>query len=196
MTPARTTTGGGRVHLNVPDIEPFYWRHVRRDHVTHEALSWIGTPFHPFAEVKGSGVDCIHLIAAIYRETGFIQDFNPPSYSIGGGSHQDSSQIEAYIRGLPNLPLIFEHGQCCVECLPALWPQLLPGDLLLFQIGRVTHHTGMVTRSPRFIHSMHGYGVTQARLTDATFGTRLRRVYRPMTAAHSLNSSLVTHHSS
>lgn len=42
----------------------------QRQKVITIAESWIGTPFHFGARVKGVGVDCAHFIAAVYEEAG------------------------------------------------------------------------------------------------------------------------------
>lgn len=38
--------------------------------IAQEALSWIGTPFHPQAKLKGVGVDCVSLAAAAIEASG------------------------------------------------------------------------------------------------------------------------------
>ena len=38
-----------------------------REEVVNEAASWIGTPVHQNAMVKGAGVDCGRLLYAVYR---------------------------------------------------------------------------------------------------------------------------------
>src|SRR5262249_43477037 len=44
----------------------------RRAAVVAEAESWIGTPFHHAARVKGAGVDCLMLLAEVYERAGIV----------------------------------------------------------------------------------------------------------------------------
>src|SRR6187200_1412340 len=39
-----------------------------RDHIVHLARTWLGTPYHHQASVRGVGTDCIGLVRGIYRE--------------------------------------------------------------------------------------------------------------------------------
>lgn len=49
--------------------------------VTDIARTWIGTPFHHQARLKGVGVDCIGLIIGVARELGVVApDFDIPAY--------------------------------------------------------------------------------------------------------------------
>ena len=52
-----------------------------REAVVTEAASWIGTPFHHAARVKGAGVDCLMLLAEVYERAGVTTEhINPPFY--------------------------------------------------------------------------------------------------------------------
>src|SRR5260370_9302840 len=48
--------------------------------VVQEAESWIGTPFHHAARVKGAGVDCLMLLAEVYQHPGVVAPIDPPFY--------------------------------------------------------------------------------------------------------------------
>src|SRR3954454_10152249 len=49
--------------------------------VVTEAETWIGTPFHHAARVKGAGVDCLMLLAEVYERAGITAGrINPPFY--------------------------------------------------------------------------------------------------------------------
>ena len=47
----------------------------QRDLVVKEAYSWIGTPYHHQAMIKGVGVDCALILLAVFREAGLISFF-------------------------------------------------------------------------------------------------------------------------
>ena len=44
-----------------------------RIRVILEAMTWIKTPFHFGARVKGNGVDCAQLIAAVFETCGIFK---------------------------------------------------------------------------------------------------------------------------
>jgi cell wall-associated NlpC family hydrolase len=52
-----------------------------RSQVISEAQSWLGTPFHHQARLKGVGVDCVGLVIGVGKELGLIgQDFDITGY--------------------------------------------------------------------------------------------------------------------
>lgn len=64
--------------------------------IVEVARSWLGTPFHYAARVKGVGVDCGNLLAAIYIEAGLLPaefpiDAPPPGWHL-------HTQDERYLR--------------------------------------------------------------------------------------------------
>jgi hypothetical protein len=62
-------------------------------HAAQVARRWLGTPFIPHACIQGAGVDCVQLVAAVYWETGAIDDPRFPDYTMDGGEHRISSQV-------------------------------------------------------------------------------------------------------
>jgi hypothetical protein len=40
--------------------------------VVKEALTWLGTPYHHHARVKGVGVDCARLLCAVYEASACV----------------------------------------------------------------------------------------------------------------------------
>ena len=70
----------------------------RRDAVIAEARSWIGTPFHDCAQVKGHGVDCAQFIAAVYTATGTVPPFDIEPYSPQFMLHRSEPLFENYVR--------------------------------------------------------------------------------------------------
>ncbi|MDO6044547.1 hypothetical protein Q4P48_08410 [Neisseria gonorrhoeae] len=43
-----------------------------RARIVEEARSWLGTPYHHHAMVKGAGVDCAMLLVAVYGAVGLL----------------------------------------------------------------------------------------------------------------------------
>ena len=70
--------------------------------VVTEAKTWIGTPFHHAARVKGAGVDCLMLLAEVYERAGVTAGrINPPFYVPDWHLHRDA---ERYMEGLCATP--------------------------------------------------------------------------------------------
>ena len=105
--------------------------------VVMEALSWVGTPWHHQARVKGAGVDCGQILAAVFEEAGILPHVEPGAYPNDFMLHRDEERfmglVETYAHKLEGLPL--------------------PGDIVLYRYGRVVSHAGIVVAWPRIIHA-------------------------------------------
>src|SRR3954471_23995131 len=117
--------------------------------VVKEAESWIGTPFHHAARVKGAGIDCLMLLAVVYEHAGVVARIEPPFYVPDWHLHRDA---ERYMEGL----LRYARP---IEAPP------LAGDIALFRFGRTFSHGAIVTNWPRLVHAYWNIGVV---LGDAT----------------------------
>lgn len=139
------------------------------------ALSWIDTPFVAHACIKGAGVDCVHLAANVLIEAGCDFIFNPPSYAIDGGNHLALSKIVSWIEGSGKFNLI-----------PTADFPVLIGDVLLFRVGKVTHHVGVKVTASTFLHALRHRGVIESNVADPTWARRLSCAYRPMEETKSM----------
>jgi NlpC/P60 family putative phage cell wall peptidase len=111
--------------------------------VVREAKTWIGTPFHHAARVKGAGVDCLMLLAEVYERAGVTAGrINPPFYVPDWHLHRDA---ERYMEGLLRY------------ARPVNTPK--PGDIALFRFGRTYSHGAIITEWPRLIHAYWSIGV-------------------------------------
>lgn len=55
---------------------------IEKSRVVAVARSWIGTPFHHQARVKGAGVDCIGLVIGVARDLALVpEDFDVQGYA-------------------------------------------------------------------------------------------------------------------
>jgi len=113
--------------------------------VVAEAMTWLGTPHHHRARVKGDGVDCGQLPAAVFEACGLIPHCDPGEYPHDWHLHQDE---ERYL----------EHVERFCDRLPD-GMQPLPGDLILFRYGRCISHGALVVEWPLIIHACVGQGV-------------------------------------
>lgn len=127
---------------------------------------WIGTPFRKRARIKGGGVDCVNLVIAIYRESGFdIEPQLPAHYSLDGGKHSDRS-------------LVLDFVSSCNRFVQVGW--IIAGDLLCFHMGRSVHHVGLSVGNGQFLHALNPYGVMTGQIDDSTYGKRLTHIFRPL----------------
>jgi NlpC/P60 family putative phage cell wall peptidase len=112
---------------------------ARRD-VVAIARTWIGTPFHDCASVKGAGVDCAQLVKAVYIEAGLMAPFDLPHYSPQWFLHQEGEAFLSHV------------SQRCVEIAAQ---QARLGDIVLYRFGRCYAHAGIVAEPgfPRIIHA-------------------------------------------
>lgn len=99
---------------------------VTRSEIVAEARSWIGTPFHHAACVKGVGVDCINLLIGIGHNLGLApKDYRLPEY-----------RTEPDGRLLP----AFEEKMRRVS-----QDELRPADVVIVAIGDDPQHVGIVS---------------------------------------------------
>lgn len=115
----------------------------QRGAVMVEALTWLTTPFHDCARVKGHGVDCANLLIGVYANAGIIAEFEPEQYSPQWHMHRSEEKflktIERFAHEIPGPPQ--------------------PGDVVLFQFGRCFSHAAIVVAWPVVIHAYVVRGV-------------------------------------
>ncbi len=151
-------------------MKPYFDSPARCARLVQSALEWTGTPFAPHAAVKGAGVDCVWLAARLYIESGFLDKFNPPDYTMDGGLHNELSPVLNWIERSGKFQAIGE-GRGAMGKI---------GDLLCFRMGRSVHHVGVVLTPTTFVHVYRGYSVMQSWLDDATWLRRLAAIFRPV----------------
>lgn len=110
-----------------------------RDSLVKEALEWELTPYVPKQCCKHFGVDCINFIYGVYENATHIKLPPMPYYSTQWHLHQ---RDELLVRTLS------EFG-----CLEKSLAYVLPGDILIFQIGKVGSHTGIFLPNNEFMHA-------------------------------------------
>lgn len=113
-----------------------------RQNVVRIAKQWLNTPYMSNAMVLGAGVDCAMILVAVYREAGMIPpDFDPRPYPAQWHQHRNEEQYM-------NLTKMFAQ-----EVPPPPEREPLPGDVVLFKIGRLFAHGGIITEWPKIIHA-------------------------------------------
>lgn len=114
----------------------------QRQAVTDEAKTWINTPYHDNARVKGAGVDCGMLLMGIFENCGLIEHIDIPHYSRDWHLHRSEEKYLGWVK------------KYCHE----VDRDPLPGDILLYQYGRCISHGAIVIDYPTVIHSFLDYG--------------------------------------
>ncbi len=135
--------------------------------VVAEARSWLGTPYHHAADVKGAGVDCAMLLVRVFCDLGFVPPFDPRPYTRDWFLHRSE---ERYL------------GALLARAREVRSPGL--GDIVLFRMGRCFGHGGIVSRLEplSLIHAFAGTRCVvedvidrsaelKARLKDAKFAS-------------------------
>ncbi len=110
--------------------------------VVRIARSWLGTPYHHRARIKGAGVDCGMIVIEVFSEAGIISNFDPGDYTHDWMMHRSQERylkvIETYAEKVNRPPM--------------------PGDVALFRFGRCISHGAIVTDWPNIIHSYKPVG--------------------------------------
>ncbi len=114
---------------------------LKRQAVIAEALSWLGTPFHDRAGVKGAGCDCAHLLKQVFVAVSLIADFAMPPYSPQWFLHRDE---EVFLNVIKHYAIPVKHAQ--------------PGDIEMYNFGRHAAHGGIVIDDRTLIHAYKPIG--------------------------------------
>ncbi len=141
-----------------------------RDAVICEAKTWLNTPYHSGAGLKGIGVDCGWLLIRVYESAGVVPvgDCDPGPYSPEWHLHRNEEKYLMWIQKYCEI----------TESEP------LPGDIAVFRFGRCISHGAIVLAWPRIIHAYVGMGVIMSDITESILlhpngESRLCGIYRP-----------------
>ncbi len=99
-----------------------------RERIVAEARSWIGTPYHHCADIKGVGCDCGMLLVRVFVDLGVVAPFDPRPYTFDWHLHRGEERY---------LDALLARGEKVER------PR--PGDVMLFRVGRCFSHGGVVT---------------------------------------------------
>ena len=122
------------------------------DRVIAIARSWLGTPYHDQASLKGVGCDCLGLARGVWREVVGPELFPIPPYSRDWG---ETGQREVLADGVRQM-------------MPEVPVQLAgSGALILFRMmpRAIAKHVGILTGPDTFLHAYERLGVIEEPLT-------------------------------
>lgn len=129
--------------------------------VVDEAKSWLGTPYHHAAGIKGVGVDCAYLLIEVFAKCGLVERFTPARYPMDWHFHKGD---ELYLGNV----LKYAHEVDIPE----------PGDIALYKFGRCISHGAIIVDWPRVIHAVRNQGCVVANGTASGLGPRLAGFWR------------------
>jgi len=92
--------------------------------------TWLRTPFHWEASLKGVGADCKGLLGGAARECGFPEGNTMEAVLVGYARHIDEAKL------LAGLDRLFDRVPCDLG-------QAEPGDVLAFRIRDRVQHLGL-----------------------------------------------------
>jgi len=133
-----------------------------------EAESWLNTPYHHQAKLKGVGVDCCNLIAAIAENTGLIPPIELKPYSLQWHLHSSQEMM---------LQLLEEHGCRRIDVDMNdidSWPL---GSILCFQYGRACSHMGLLVEDHQVIHASIETNKVVKHYLDSDLINRIKYIY-------------------
>ncbi len=123
-----------------------------RPHIISLARTWLGTPYHHQASLKGAGTDCIGLIRGIWRELYGREAETAPAYTRDWAEATGRETLLEAARG---------H---LIEIDPS---DAVPGDVLVFRYrgSAIAKHAAILATPTTMIHAMEGAPVCQVSLS-------------------------------
>lgn len=136
----------------------------RRAQVVQEARSWLGTPYHHQAAIKGAGVDCAMLLVCVYKAAGLVPaDLDPRPYSPDWHMHRGEELFLGWL-------------ERCGERVD------LPraGDVAVWRFGRTYSHGAVVTSDDgEIVHALMAAGlVTLGHVRETELAQRQAQYWR------------------
>lgn len=137
--------------------------------VIDQAQTWLNTPYHPGARLKGIGVDCGQLLIGVYEGAGIIKpgECEPGYYPREIHLHRSEERYLEWI---------------LKYCVPVDTPR--PADIAMFKFGKSSSHSAIIIEWPQIIHAYVRFGVivsdaNESLLCNDDGSSRLTGFYRP-----------------
>lgn len=109
-----------------------------RNAVVAEALTWLRTPYHHRAKVKGVGVDCAQFPLAVYEAAGLIPPTDVGAYAAAWHLHREQEMYLGWVRRFGR-----EIGREATQ----------RGDFAVWKFGRCFSHGAIILDPPTIIHA-------------------------------------------
>ncbi len=126
---------------------------VKTEDIIAEARSWVGTPYHHQASLKGVAVDCVGLVRGIFRK---LYGFEPPERLDYSSDWGDSNGSEDVVNAA------FKYLE------PVALEDMQPGDVVAvrWKKGRVAKHVMVLTDNNMAVHAYNRSPTTEIHLSD------------------------------
>ena len=137
---------------------------MTRADIVAAARSWLGTPYHHQAALKGVGCDCLGLVRGVYEELTGKPAETPPPYSRDWAEAASAeTMIEAAHRHLD----------------PIAPAEAGAGDVVIFRLraGAMAKHAAILTGEGRMIHAIEGAPACEVHLS-AWWRRRIAAAFR------------------
>jgi cell wall-associated NlpC family hydrolase len=126
---------------------------AQRAAVVAEARTWLRTPYHHRARLKGVGVDCGMLLAEVFPAAGVVKEFiDPGDYPADWHFHRDTERYLEVLRRYAPFDVAVA--------------DLQPGDVPVWKFGRTFSHGAIYIGDGQIIHSYINRGCEIATLDD------------------------------
>lgn len=132
---------------------------LQRLAVVAEARTWLLTPYHHQARVKGVGVDCATILLEVFSAVGLAENAWPeysPTWHLHRGEELYLEWMEKYTHEVES-------------------PDI--GDIIVWKWGRCFSHGTIYIGGGQVIHSYLGIGCVLASIDEGIFQDRDRRFY-------------------
>lgn len=137
--------------------------------------SWLGTPYHHMARVKGHGVDCGQVIIAAHVEAGLTEDFDPGHYTMDWHLHRSEERYLGFVER--HLERVDPDGSTAAPRDRVGWTPA-PGAVVVFRVGRTFSHGALVTEWPCVLHAnVHDGCVIEATIEGTVLDELPMRTY-------------------
>jgi NlpC/P60 family putative phage cell wall peptidase len=126
---------------------------MTRDAIVAAARSWLGTPYHHQAAVKGAGCDCLGLVRGVYEELYGRPAEAPPPYSRDWAEAASAeTMLEAARRHLIAIGM----------------DEARAGDVVIFRMraGAMAKHAAILSGEDRMIHAVEGSAACEVHLNS------------------------------
>ena len=125
---------------------------LERRTIVAAARRWIGTPYHPCADLPGIGVDCGMLLVRVFVDSGLCAPFDPRPYAPDWHLHRGEERYLGFI---------------LIRCHERVAPLL--GDVAVFRYGRCYAHGGVITNAMplTIVHAFSPAGCVLEERVDA-----------------------------
>lgn len=147
-----------------------------REQFVAEAKSWVGTPYHLGAMLKGVGCDCGTFLLGVLQSCGMAKDVTVQRYSHDWFCHAGE---ERYLRDM------LKNATKIVEAISYATLHAEPGDLVLTRSANshLFNHGGIVVKWPKILHSVTPRVCETDATADGLWSFRTVAVFDPFSKA-------------